>query len=134
VPTRAILAEFIEPMLLVRSDTLPEGPNWAYELKLDGYRALAIKSYGVAHLRSRNNKSFDGKYPAIVQALARLPDETVLDGEVAALDECGRPSFNALQNSSSTAQLCYYVFDVLVLAGRNVMAEPLSARRELLRR
>jgi hypothetical protein len=61
-------------MLLVRSDTLPEGPSWAYELKLDGYRALGIKSYGVAHLRSRNNKSFDGKYPAIVQALARGPE------------------------------------------------------------
>ena len=49
-------------MLLLRSDTLPEGPAWAYELKLDGYRALGIKSYGVAHLRSRTNKSFDGRY------------------------------------------------------------------------
>jgi DNA ligase D-like protein (predicted ligase) len=133
-PAQETIASFIEPMLLVRSDNLPEGPNWAYELKLDGYRALAFKSYGVAHLRSRNNKSFDGKYPAIVHALARLPDETVIDGEVVALDESGRPSFNALQNGSATAQLCYHVFDVLVLAGRNVMSEPLSARRELLRR
>jgi ATP-dependent DNA ligase len=99
-------------------------PNWAYELKLDGYRALAIKSYGVGHLRSRNNKSFDAKYPVIVAALAHLPDETVIDGEVVALDAEGRPSFSALQNSSATAHLCYYVFDVLVLAGRNVMAEP----------
>jgi ATP-dependent DNA ligase len=121
-------------MLLVRCETLPEGANWSYELKLDGYRALAIKSYGVARLRSRNNKSFDGKYPAIVQAFARLPDETVIDGEVVALDESGRPSFNALQNGFAMAQLCYYVFDVLVLAGRNVASEPLSARRELLRR
>jgi bifunctional non-homologous end joining protein LigD len=121
-------------MLLVRSESLPEGPDRAYELKLDGYRALAIKSYGVGHLRSRNNKSFDAKYPAIVQALARLPGETVIDGEVVALDESGRPSFSALQNGSATAHLCYYVFDVLVLAGRNVMPEPLSARRELLRR
>lgn len=48
------------PMLLLRAEWLPEGPDWLYELKLDGYRALAIKSYGVAHLRSRNNKSFDG--------------------------------------------------------------------------
>jgi bifunctional non-homologous end joining protein LigD len=131
---RKTTTEFIEPMLLVRSDTLPEGPDWAYELKLDGYRALGIKSYGVAHLRPRNNKSFDGKYPAIVAALARLPEETVIDGEVVALDESGRPSFSALQNGSATAQLCYYVFDVMVLAGRNVMSEPLSARRELLRR
>ena len=59
MPTYATTAAFIEPMLLVRSETLPEGPNWACELKLDGYRALGIESYGVAHLRSRDNKSFD---------------------------------------------------------------------------
>ena len=100
----------------------PRDRTGLYELKLDGYRALAIKSYGVAHLRSRNNKSFDGKYPAIVKALARLPDETVIDGEVVALDESGRPSFSSLQNSPSGAPLCYYVFDVIVLAGRNVMS------------
>lgn len=127
-------AEFIQPMLLLRTQRLPEGPNWAYELKLDGYRALAIKSRDAAHLRSRNNKSFDGKYPAIVQALTRLQNETVIDGEVVALDESGRPSFSSLQNSPSTALLCYYVFDVIILAGSNVMSEPLSARRELLRR
>jgi bifunctional non-homologous end joining protein LigD len=75
---------FIQPMLLLHAERLPEGPDWLYELKLDGYRALAFKSYGVAHLRSRNNKSFDGKCPAIVQALAHLPDETVIDGEVVA--------------------------------------------------
>ena len=71
-------------MLLLRTERLPEGPDWFYGLKLDGYRALAFKSYGVAHLP--NNKSFDGKYPTIVQALARLPDETVIDGEVVARD------------------------------------------------
>jgi hypothetical protein len=89
-------------MLLPRTERLPEGPDWAYELKLDGYRALAFKSYGAAHLRSRNNKSFDSKYPAIVQSLAHLRDETVIDGEVVAIDESGRPSFNALQNGSAT--------------------------------
>jgi bifunctional non-homologous end joining protein LigD len=63
------------------------------------------------------------------------PDETVLDGEVVALDESGRPSFNTLQNfGSATAPAFYYVFDVLVLAGRDVMTEPLSIRRELLER
>jgi bifunctional non-homologous end joining protein LigD len=108
-------------MLRLRTERLPEGPDWLYELKLDGYRALAVKSYGVAHLRSRNNKSFDTRYPAILQALAQLPDETVIDCEVVALDESGRPSFNALRNGSATAQLYYYVFDVLVLAGRDVL-------------
>jgi ATP-dependent DNA ligase len=87
-------------MLLLRAERLPEGPNWLYELKLDGYRALAINSGGTLRLRSRNNKSFDSKYPAIMQALAQLPDETVIDGEVVALDESGRPSFSALPSPS----------------------------------
>ena len=57
-----------------------------------------MKTGGLVHLRSRNDKDFNGKYPAIVKALVDMPDETVLDGEVVGLDESGRPSFNALQN------------------------------------
>jgi len=90
----------------------------AFLLKLDGYRALAIKSEGKVLLRSRNDKDFSARYPSIVGALAALPDETVIDGEVVALDATGRPSFNALQNlASSKATLVYYAFDVLVVAG-----------------
>ncbi len=120
-------------MLLLRAERLPEGANWLYELKLDGYRALALKSGGSVQLRSRNDKDFNARYPGLVEALEPMPNGTVLDGEVVAIDAEGRPWFNALQNGSATAQLCYYVFDVLVVAGRNVMSEPLSARRELLR-
>jgi len=128
-------ARFIEPMLLLRSDALPEGRDWVYELKLDGYRAIGYRSTGAAHLRSRNNKSFDDSYPGIVKALARLPEETVVDGEVVALDESGRPSFNRLQNyGSSSASLCYFLFDVLILKGRDLRGEPLETRRELLSR
>ena len=130
MPDIKIKARFIEPMLLRRAEKLPEGAGWTYELKLDGFRALAIKS-GRVHLRSRNDKDFNAKYPAIVQALAAMPDETVIDGEVVAL-ESGRPSFSALQNGSATAPLIYYVFDVMILAGKDVMNEPLSVRRELL--
>src|SRR5579863_10779678 len=105
-------------MLLVPARTLPEGANWAYEVKLDGYRALAVKSKGQVHLRSRNNKDFNARYPAVAKALATLPDETVIDGEVVALDESGRPSFNILQNhGSSGAPIVYYVFDVLIVEG-----------------
>jgi bifunctional non-homologous end joining protein LigD len=133
--TQFMKARFIEPMLLQRTQSLPEGPNWGYEVKLDGYRALAIKSNGKVLLRSRNNSDFNAKYPGVVRALAALPDETVIDGELVVLDEAGRPSFNALQNvGSSKVALVYYVFDVLILAGRNVMAEPLLKRRDLLQR
>jgi DNA ligase D-like protein (predicted ligase) len=134
VPMAKTNAAFIEPMLLLPARTLPEGANWAYELKLDGYRALAIKTSGKAYLRSRNNKDFNIRYPVVVKALAPLPDETVIDGEVVALDESGRPSFNILQNhGSANVPIIYYVFDILILAGRSVMQEPLAARRDLLR-
>jgi len=135
MPTQELKARFFKPMLLQRVQSLPEGPNWAYEVKLDGYRALAIKSNGKVLLRSRNNRDFNAKYPGIVRALAALPDETVIDGEVVALDDTGRPSFNALQNvESPKLPVVYYVFDVLILAGRSVMLEPLSERRDLLSR
>jgi ATP-dependent DNA ligase len=135
VPAQTIKATFVAPMLLLPERTLPEGRNWAYELKLDGYRALAIKTNGRVHLRSRNNKDFNARYPAVAKALAPLPDETVIDGEVVALDASGRPSFNTLQNrGSSTVPIVYCVFDVLFLAGRDVISEPLSKRRDLLQR
>lgn len=86
MPDREIKARFIEPMLLHRTETLPEGGSWTYELKLDGFRAEAIKSGGRVHLRSRNDKDFNPKYPAIVTALAAMPEETVIDGEIVALD------------------------------------------------
>ena len=128
-------AAFIEPMLLLRTETLPEGAAWLCELKLDGYLALAIKTRAEVQLRSRNDNDFSLRYPAIVKALASLPDETVIDGEVVAVDESGRPSFNILQNyGSSKAPILYYVFDVLVLGGRDVTGLPLSARREVLER
>ena len=122
-------------MLLLRSESPPEGSNWLYELKLDGYRALAIKTESTVQLRSRNDNDFAMKYPVIARALASMPDETVLDGEVVALDTSGRPSFNTLQNySSPSAPIYYYVFDVLLLRGRSVMSETLDVRRDLLRR
>jgi ATP-dependent DNA ligase len=125
---------FIDPMLLLRTDTLPnDGSRWAYQLKFDGYRAIAFKTGDKVHLRSRNDNDFSIRYSGVVKGLAKLPDETVIDGEVIALDDDGRPSFNILQNyGSSKAPVLYFVFDVMVLAGRDVMHEPLEARRELL--
>ena len=100
---------------------------------LDGYRAIAFKCGGKVHLRSRNGKDFNSRYSAIVKALAGLPDEPVIDGEVVALDASGRPSFSALQNhASGETPIVYYVFDALIIAGQDVMSEPLKRRQELL--
>lgn len=128
-----VKARFIEPMLALAAPQLPEGPEWEYELKLDGYRALAIKSDGLIQLRSRRNNDFSGRYPAVARALAAVPDETVLDGEIVALDGEGRPSFNTLQNFGSVKlPVFYYAFDVPILGGRDLRAEPLETRRALL--
>jgi DNA ligase D-like protein (predicted ligase) len=133
--TARVKAGFVEPMLLLRADTLPDDPaRWEYQLKFDGYRAIAFKSGGRVHLRSRNDNDFSIRYPAVVRGLAGLPNETVIDGELVALDEDGRPSFNALQNYASHVPVIYYVFDVMILAGRDVKAETLEARRQLLER
>lgn len=120
-------------MLLLRTERLLEGPLWQYELKFDGYRAIAIKSGPSVHLRSRNDNDFNDRYPQIAGALRAMPDETVIDGEVVALDADGRPSFNLLQNCRSGATpLHFFIFDLLILKGRDVMGESLVRRRELL--
>src|SRR5688572_17420626 len=121
-------------MLLLRADSLPEGPRWEYQLKLDGYRAVAFKTRGVVHLRSRNDKDFSTRYPAIVCGLQGLPDDTIIDGEVVAFDEEGRPSFSALQDYAPPAPLVFYVFDLMMLAGRDLTGERLERRRTLLER
>jgi DNA ligase D-like protein (predicted ligase) len=120
-------------MLLLRTEKLPEGLDWLVELKLDGYRALAMKTAGKVQLRSRNDNDFSLRYHGIVKALQPMPDETVIDGEVIALDAEGRPSFNLLQNyGSADAPLHFFIFDVLILKGKDVMGETLVKRRELI--
>jgi bifunctional non-homologous end joining protein LigD len=128
-----VKARFVEPMLLLRTDTLPDDPScWAYELKLDGYRAIAFKTDGQIRLRSRNDNDFSHRYASVVHGLAKLPNETVVDGELVAFGDDGRPSFNALQNHSLSAPVLFYVFDVMMLAGRDLRSETLESRRRLL--
>jgi ATP-dependent DNA ligase len=133
-PRAITKARFLPPMLCLAASSLPQGNQWQYELKLDGYRALAIKTAGQLRLRSRNNKGFGTRYPTIAEALRSLPEETILDGEIVALDDSGRPSFHALQNySSSKVPIYFYAFDLLMFVGRDLRSEPLHKRRELLR-
>jgi ATP-dependent DNA ligase len=95
--------------------------------------AITFKTGGKVHLRSRNDNDFSVRYPGIVKALSSIPDETVIDGEVVALDADGKPSFNTLQNfGSGQAPLHFYIFDLMVLAGKDVMGETLETRRGLL--
>ena len=104
-------------------------------MELDGYRALAMKTAGKVQLRSRNDNDFSLRYHGIVKALQPMPDETVIDGEVIALDAEGRPSFNLLQNyGSADAPLHFFIFDVLILKGKDVMGETLVKRRSEERR
>jgi DNA ligase D-like protein (predicted ligase) len=113
---------------------LRDGPQWVYELKLDGYRALGIKSDRGVSLLSRRNNSFNRQYPLIFEALSELPEETVVDGEVVALDQSGFPNFNLLQNYRTEAsRIHFFIFDLLVYKGRDLTRLPLIERREIMR-
>jgi ATP-dependent DNA ligase len=128
------IGQFIEPMACLAVAGLPAGSGWEYELKLDGYREIAFKTRNRVHLMSRNGKDFAQRYPALVGALEPLPNERVADGEIVALDESGRPSFNLLQNSATREYtLVFYLFDLLILAGIDLRNETLETRRMLLR-
>jgi len=123
---------FIEPMLADAVRELPDGGLWTYEAKLDGYRCLAANRNGHIVLWSRRGNGFTDRFPDIAQACEKLPAETLIDGEVVAIDESGRVSFNSLQHSRHSAELQFYVFDILVHSGRSVLRLPLEVRRELL--
>jgi bifunctional non-homologous end joining protein LigD len=110
-----------------------DGPQWIYEIKLDGYRALGIKSDRGVRLLSRRNNPFNRQYPLIVEALSELPEETVVDGEVVALNQSGFPNFNLLQNyRTEAARIHFFVFDLLVYQGRDLTRLPLIERREIM--
>jgi ATP-dependent DNA ligase len=94
-------AAFVEPMDCLPVAKLPEGSQWVGEIKLDGYRAVAVKSGSTVTLYSRNRKILSKRFPYIVEPLRNLPDGTVIDGEIVALDDDGRPVFNLLQNFTS---------------------------------
>ena len=111
---------------------LPEGPGWLYEPKLDGYRALLLRDGEQIRILSRNQKDLTPMYPGVAAAGLRLnAAQVVVDGEIVALTEDGRPSFQALQHRASHPKhlIVFYVFDVLYLDGRSLMGEPLVKRR-----
>ena len=125
--------EFIEPMLAKPVERLPAKGEWLYELKLDGYRALAMKKAGILTLFSRRGNNLNKRFPVISYAFDFLQDNTIVDGEIVALDEQGKPSFSALQNSVRRMEsLYFYAFDLLAYAGKDLRKLPFVERRYLL--
>lgn len=121
-------------MLASAADALPVGAGWTYEIKWDGYRALALKEGPNVRLISRNEKNLTADYPTVVSAVQSIKERSaLLDGEIVALDASGRPSFQALQHRSTSGLILTYVaFDLLVVGNKSLTAEPLSVRRKRL--
>jgi len=123
---------FIESMECLPVTKLPQGPDWSYEIKLDGYRLEAVKAKGEITLYSRRGNILNRKFRYIATALKELPDNTVLDGELVALDSKGKSDFGLLQNFlSAESKIHFYVFDLLILKGKDVSQRPLDERRAL---
>jgi len=127
---------FIEPMKPKLLDQPPTAGDWLYELKFDGIRALAVKDGVELNLISRNQNELRGRFPEIAEAVKKLAaEDCVIDGEVVALDEEGRSSFQLLQALEMEGRkypVRFYVFDLLQLNGKSLLKLPLIRRKELL--
>lgn len=135
----AAMPDQIRPQLATLVQHAPEGDEWVCEVKFDGYRALSRIEHGNAKIYTRAGNDWSRKWPNMVKALRDIPAEQAwLDGEVVALDQQGRISFQALQNydldakSHSTTRLAYYVFDLLYLNGHDISGLALTERKALL--
>jgi bifunctional non-homologous end joining protein LigD len=126
-------AAFIEPMRCRAVTALPEDGRWKFEIKFDGYRCIAVKRGSEVILFSRNKNVLNDRFPNVVDALRLMDGEFVLDGEIVALDEQGRPSFQLLQNSRTRPLSAYfYLFDLLIRDGEALHTQTIERRRERL--
>ncbi len=127
---------FIQPMKPRLLEKPPTAGDWMYELKFDGIRAIAVKIDKKVSLLSRNENELARRFPEIVEAIKNLPArECVIDGEVVALDDEGRSSFQllqALELEGRKSPVRFYVFDLLQLDGKSLINLPLGQRKELL--
>ena len=123
---------FVEPMKARLVETAPPG-EWIYEIKFDGFRALALKSGNDIHLLSRNEKDFGGKFPEVADSVAQLDvEDAIIDGEIVALDPKGRSSFQLLQAydlGQERPPIYFYAFDLLQLDGRDLKSESVITRK-----
>lgn len=123
------------PMQATLTDQAFDRVGWLFELKWDGFRAIAEISEDEVRLYSRNLKSFENEFPSLVFELENIPFEAVLDGEIVVVDEQGRSSFRGLQHYRKTGEgkLVFYVFDLLYIEGYDLRPLPLVRRKEILR-
>lgn len=134
-PQKAAFPKDVAPMLATLVDKPVEEEGWTYELKWDGYRALAYIKNGKVEIRSRNNKSFNEKFYPVLQAMKQWKINAVVDGEIVVVNDKGFSDFGDLQNwrSEADGHLIYYAFDLLWLDGSGLTNLPLNERRNLLR-
>ena len=130
------LSHYIKPMLAKETDEPFDDKDWLYEIKWDGYRAIAEISAGEIELYSRNGNSFLNHYPLLAEALKKIKHDAVLDGEIVVLNEKGFPDFQKIQHyeDNTNFPLVYYVFDLLALGGQALYDQPLIERKALLKK
>lgn len=128
--------ETLDPMLATLVDEPFDDPGWEYEVKWDGYRAVAFMHEGKVELQSRNHISYKERFYPVHENLAAMKLNAVLDGEIVVINDQGHSDFNALQNwrSDENGQLVYYVFDVLWLDGKGLTNLPLTERKAILQK
>jgi bifunctional non-homologous end joining protein LigD len=132
------LPEFVPPMMAQSAKSPFDSPDWIFEIKLDGYRAITVfDAAGKPHLWSRNGLLLEQKFPAIAKAVSKLKlGSTILDGEFVAVDEKGIPRFQLLQRfqKQPTAPTLYYVFDLLWSGGVDLTGKTILERRTRLKK
>ena len=128
--------KYIKPMLARLHDKPFNDPDWIYEIKWDGYRAIAETGKKEVRLYSRNGLSFKNDYPTVFAELKKIEKDAVLDGEIVALDKNGKPHFQLLQQylQDPNVPICYYVFDCLYVDGKSIEDKPLTERKKILQR
>jgi bifunctional non-homologous end joining protein LigD len=130
------LHDFIHPMLATASKIAFDDNDWLYEIKWDGYRAIATLKNGELDFYSRNGIDFKARFPSIAQALLKIKHDVVLDGEIVLLNEKDLPDFQKLQHYENHLNypLVYYVFDMLSLDGKDTKQLPLTDRKKLVKK
>lgn len=130
------LSKYIHPMLAREVPKAFSNKEWIYEIKWDGYRAIAEINKDKVQLYSRNGNTFNESYPLVTNELQKLKINAVLDGEIVVLDDNGTPSFQLLQHYKSANEypIQFYVFDLLEINGKNICDQPLIERKKLLKK